>query len=166
MEVQQTAAKKTNAVYIYIFFQNFSYIYIYTCVCVCVCVFCCHPNRIKGVVTWLAEREDFRTKVNSLKHDLIVIPNMYLGTCNLPQQISSLHCLWCEYVGGIENQMFQYLRTSKQKIYWQYAWVFTQLDVWIRWKLNFSDMLQWIVISNLCVLQPKLENKEYTAMLF
>jgi len=27
--------------------------------------------------------------------------------------------------------------------------------MWIRWKLNFSDMLQWIVISNLCVLQPK-----------
>ena len=35
-----------------------------------------------------------------------------------------LHCL-----GGIENHLFQYLRTSKQKIYWQYAWVFTQLDV-------------------------------------
>ena len=52
--------------------------------------------------------------------------------CNLPQQISSLHCLWCEYVGGgIENQMFQYLRTSKQNIYWQYAWVFTQLDVYL-----------------------------------
>ena len=31
--------------------------------------------------------------------------------------------------GGIENHMFQYLRTSKQKNYWQYAWVFTQLDV-------------------------------------
>ena len=28
-----------------------------------------------------------------------------------------------------KNRMFQYLRTSKQKIYWQYAWVFTQLDV-------------------------------------
>ena len=25
--------------------------------------------------------------------------------------------------------MFQYLRTSRQKVYWQYAWVFTQLDV-------------------------------------
>ena len=61
--------------------------------------------------------------------------------------------------GGKENHLFQYLRTSKQKIYWQYAWVFTQLDVWIRWKLNFSDMLQWIVISNLCVLQPKLEKQ-------
>jgi hypothetical protein len=31
--------------------------------------------------------------------------------------------------------------------------------MWIRWKLNFSDMLQWIVISNLCVLQPKLEKQ-------
>ena len=48
---------------------------------------------------------------------------------------------------------------NMQKIYWQYAWVFTQLDVWIRWRLNFSDMLQWIVISNLCVLQPKLEKQ-------
>ena len=35
------------------------------------------------------------------------------------------------------------------------------LHSWMRicWKLNFSDMLQWIVISNLCVLQPKLEKQ-------
>ena len=31
---------------------------------------------------WLAGREDFRTNVNSLKRDLVVIPNMYLGTEN------------------------------------------------------------------------------------
>ena len=77
-------------------------------------------------------------------------------TCNVPQQISSLHSLWWWW--GIENHLFQYLRTSKQKNYWQYAWVFTQLDVWIRWMLSFWDMLQWIVISNLCVLQPKIRN--------
>ena len=46
--------------------------------------------------------------------------------------LSKSHCcIACGvWVGGdIENHLFQYARTSKQKIYWQYAWVFTQLDV-------------------------------------
>ena len=50
--------------------------------------------------------------------------NLYSSSANL---IVALLVVWV--CGGIQNQMFQYLRTSKQKIYWQYAWVFTQLDV-------------------------------------
>ena len=53
--------------------KNKCCIYIYICVCVCVLLPSKHNQ---GVVMWLAGREDFRTNVNSLKHNLIVITNM------------------------------------------------------------------------------------------
>ena len=51
-------------------------IHIYICVCVCVLLPSNQNQRGGDVTGW----KDFRTNVNPLKHDLIVITNVYLGT--------------------------------------------------------------------------------------